>query len=135
MSGTTFPIGELSSKTGVKVPTIRYYEQIGLIPDAERTAGHQRRYSQLEARRLMFIRHARDLGFSIDHIRELLDLAGHPDQPCAKIDRIARLRAKEIGQRIARLEALKSELWRVIKRCKGGRIAECRIIEALADLP
>src|SRR3954447_18184242 len=65
-------IGELGQRTGVKVPTIRYYEQIGLLPPPPRTEGQQRRYSEGAAARLNFIRHARDLGFEVEAIRELL---------------------------------------------------------------
>ncbi|MGO4835845.1 MerR family transcriptional regulator, partial [Rhizobiaceae sp. 2RAB30] len=69
-----FTIGDLSRKTGVKVPTIRYYEQMGLMAQAERSEGNQRRYGAAERDRLSFIKHARDLGLTIESIRELLDL-------------------------------------------------------------
>ena len=82
-------IGQLSKRTGVKVPTIRYYEQTGLIDAPERSEGNQRRYSNAELERLAFIRHARDLGFSIEAIRQLLDLSRDPDRPCADANRIA----------------------------------------------
>mgnify|MGYP002130705687 CR=1 FL=1 len=75
-------IGKLGASTGVKVPTIRYYEQIGLLPEAERSAGNQRLYSQKALELLAFIRHARDLGFTLEAIRDLLSLSDQPGQPC-----------------------------------------------------
>ena len=78
-------IGELSRRTGVKIPTIRYYEQMGLMAAAERSEGNQRRYGAEERDRLSFIRHARDLGLTIEAIRELIELSAHPDRPCAPL--------------------------------------------------
>jgi DNA-binding transcriptional MerR regulator len=115
------------------VQTIRYYEQIGLLPPAARSEGNQRLYTEAFAERLCFVRHCRELGFSLDAIRELLSLADHPDRPCAAADRIAETHLREVQQRIARLRALQSELRRMIAECRGGRIADCRIIEVLAD--
>mgnify|MGYP003138071549 CR=1 FL=1 len=74
-------IGTLSKKTGTKVQTIRYYEQIGLMPEPGRTEGGQRRYDNAQLDRLSFIRHSRQLGFSLDAIRELLDLSDHATRP------------------------------------------------------
>ena len=79
-------IGKLGEAAGVKVPTIRYYEQIGLLPEAERSAGNQRLYSRKAQERLAFIRHARDLGFTLEAIRDLLSLSDRPDQSCAAAD-------------------------------------------------
>ena len=76
-------IGELSRRTGVKVPTIRYYEQIGLLSQPARTEGQQRRYGRNDVDRLNFIRHARELGFEVGAIRELLSLAQQSDKSCA----------------------------------------------------
>lgn len=77
-----FSIGELSKRTKVKVPTIRYYEEMGLLAEAERTSGNQRRYDKTGLERLSFIRHARDLGFSIGAISSLIELQEHPDRSC-----------------------------------------------------
>jgi len=82
-------IGELARRSGYAVQTLRYYEQIGLMPKPPRSSGGQRRYGEDLQRRLLFIRHARDLGFEIEDIRSLLDLASRPDQPCASVDAIA----------------------------------------------
>jgi DNA-binding transcriptional MerR regulator len=128
-----FSIGDLSRRTGVKVPTIRYYEQMGLIAPAGRTEGNQRRYDRDGLERLSFIRHARDLGLSIEAIRELAELSAHPEEPCADAHRIAREHRAEIHARIERLRRLEAELGRIEQMCDADRVGECRIIEALAD--
>ena len=84
-----YSIGTLAARAGYAVQTLRYFEQTGLMPQAPRTAGGQRRYGEKELRRLLFIRHARDLGFELDAVRSLLKLAGHPDAPCEAADAIA----------------------------------------------
>ena len=126
-------IGKLSAAAGVKVPTIRYYEQIGLLGAPERSAGNQRLYSPVAGDRLAFIRHARDLGFPLDAIRDLLGMSDRPDQPCAAVDSIARTQLLAVEGRIARLMALKSELERMIAQCAGGCVADCRVIECLGN--
>jgi len=125
-------IGEMARRSGVKVPTIRYYEQMGLIEEPGRTAGNQRRYGKAELDRLVFIRHARDLGIGIDAIRELLELSGHPEQPCADADRIAADRLKEVREKIARLRRLEQELERIASHCGGDTVRDCYVIRALA---
>lgn len=128
------PIGRLSAETGVKVPTIRFYETIGLLPPPPRTESGRRLYDQTSTRRLGFIRHARQLGFEIDDIRALLDLSDAPEQPCATANRIAERQLAAVEARIAGLEALRSELSRIqAQTCSGGRVSECRVIEALSD--
>ncbi|MGV8953433.1 MAG: MerR family transcriptional regulator [Cypionkella sp.] len=126
-------IGKLAAATGVKIPTIRYYEQIGLLPGAERSIGNQRLYARAAQDRLAFIRHARDLGFTLEAIRELLGLSDRPDQSCAEVDAIARAQLGAVEGRIARLQALKTELERMLDHCAGGRIADCRVIEVLGN--
>jgi DNA-binding transcriptional MerR regulator len=127
------PIGTLSRETGVKVPTIRFYEQRGLLPKPPRTDSNRRSYDDSHVRRLRFIRHARELGFEIEAIRQLLGLAGHPDRPCDDADAIARSHLAEIDNKIARLVALRAEVQHMVDECAKGRIAECRVIEVLAD--
>ncbi len=126
-------IGTLGKKTGTKVQTIRYYEQIGLMPEPGRTEGGQRRYGGAELDRLAFIRHARQLGFSLEAIRELLDLADDPDRPCHEADAIARRQLNQVEQRMARLEALRLELKRMVHECSGGNASDCRVLEVLRD--
>jgi len=126
-------IGGLSRLTGVKVPTIRYYESVGLIPAAPRTRSNRRLYGPDAVRRLRFIRHARDLGFEVEAIRQLLALADQPERPCAEVDGIARAHLAEIDDRIARLTALRAEIGRMTEECAHGRVGECRVIQVLAD--
>lgn len=126
-------IGAAARASGVKVPTIRFYEQIGLMPPMVRTESNRRLYGPADLSRLAFIRHARELGFEIDAIRELLLLQDHPEQSCAAADEIARGRLAEVRRRIASLTALERELERMVGECSHGRVAECRVIEVLAD--
>ncbi|MGN6537170.1 MAG: MerR family transcriptional regulator [Mesorhizobium sp.] len=128
-----YSIGELSRRTGVKVPTIRYYEQMRLMKTPERSDGNQRRYGKPELERLAFIRHARDLGLAIDSIRQLIDLSGHPDMPCADADRIAKEQLASVRERIARLRKLESELERIATCCTGETVGDCYVIRALSD--
>ena len=128
-----FAIGEAARQSGVKVPTIRYYEQIGLLPAASRTEGNRRLYDRRDLDRLAFIRHARELGFEVDAIRTLLTLQDNPDQSCAAADAIAKARLAEVDKRIASLNALREELKRMVKQCASGKIGDCRVIETLAD--
>ena len=126
-------IGAVAKRTGLKVPTIRFYEQEGLIGRPERTGSGRRLYSEAEIQRLAFIRHSRSLGFELEDIRSLLDLSDNPNRPCDDADRIARKHLAEVEQRLAQLIALKAELNRIVRSCAGGRAAQCRVIEALAD--
>ncbi|MGR3488392.1 MULTISPECIES: MerR family transcriptional regulator [Paracoccaceae] len=127
-------IGDLSRRTGVKVPTIRYYEQSGLLEATARTDGNQRRYGEAEAEKLGFIRHARDLGFSLDAIRALIELQDHPDRSCAEANALARDQLAEVTERIRRLQALERELQRIAEGCDGdGTAGSCYVLRSLAD--
>ncbi|MCR4267114.1 helix-turn-helix domain-containing protein [Nitratireductor sp. ZSWI3] len=126
-------IGELSQRVGVKVPTIRYYEETGLIEPPERSSGNQRRYGKEALERLTFIRHARDLGLGIEAIREMIELSGHPEKPCEAADRIAREHLREVRGRIARLKRLEHELERIVESCDNGAIGDCYVLRALGN--
>lgn len=126
-------IGDLAKATGTNVQTIRYYESVGLLEEPIRSQGNQRRFDKKAEQRLAFIRHTRELGFSIDAIRELLTLSGRPDLSCSRVDEIARHQIDEIESRIARLASLKAELGRMVRQCSHGKVSQCRIIEVLAD--
>ncbi len=126
-------IGELARRTGVKAPTIRYYEQVGLLPSPPRSVGRQRRYATSDVARLDFIRHARKLGFELEAIRELLAMSERPEKSCADADRIARRHLEEVDRRLAQLVALRAELRRMLDECSHGRIGDCRVIETLAS--
>ena len=124
-----FSIGQIAARTGTKVPTIRYYEGIGLMPAPERTGGGQRRYDRAALDRLGFIRHARALGFGLEDIRALLDIEGHGDAHDISARQLA-----DVQARIARLRGLEAELTRIVGSCAGGHgTGSCRVLEALGD--
>lgn len=127
-------IGELARRTGVKVPTIRYYEQVGLIGEPGRTAGNQRRYGAEHEAQARFVRHARELGFPLSDISALLALQRHPDRSCAEATEIARHQLEAVRGRLRRLAALEQELERITGSCNGEcAVAECDVLAAVAD--
>lgn len=129
---TALTIGRLSKAADVKVPTIRFYEQIGLMPEPDRTESDRRVYGEAAVRRLRFIRHARQLGFEIKDILALLGLADRPDTPCDDADRIAKAHLTMIDDKIAQLTRLRDELARTVG-CAAGTARDCRVIEVLSD--
>lgn len=126
-------IGGLARDAGCSVQSVRWYEAQGLLPAAARTAGNQRRYTADHASRLKFLRHSRDLGFSLDDIRGLLSLTGQPDMACEEADKIASLHLADVEMKIEALEHLRTELRGMVHECRGGRIKDCRVIEVLSD--
>ena len=128
-----FSIGQLSRATGVKVTTIRYYEQMGLLNHEGRTSGNQRRYSQAGLERLAFIRHARELGLSLEAIRALVALEGKGGAACAESHAIAEAHLRDIRDRIRQLKALERELVRIKASCRGDGAGKCSILTAFGD--
>lgn len=129
-----FSIGELSRRTGVKVPTIRYYEQTGLLPEPYRTDGNQRRYGAEGLERLSFIKHARELGFSIGAISSLIELEEQPDRSCNKATEIAREQLSFVQEKLRKLKALEVELQRVADGCPGnGTSKDCYVLASLSN--
>jgi DNA-binding transcriptional MerR regulator len=126
-------IGKLAKAADVKVPTIRFYEQIGLLPAPDRTQSDRRTYEQPAVRRLAFVKHARQLGFGIDAIRTLLDLADHPERACGDANALAEEQLSAVEAKIAQLEALRIELQRMVAANCSGPASDCRVIEALGD--
>lgn len=133
MPERTFSIGHVSSATGCKVETIRFYEGIGLLPEPERTQGNQRRYLTKHIDRLRFILHARELGLPVEAIRQLIALSENPTAPCEQADEIARQQLLLVRTKIARLTQLAEELERIVASCSGEWIADCRVMEVLAE--
>ena len=128
-------IGELATRAGVTPEAIRYYEREGVVPRATRSGpGRYRHYGESDVERLRFIRRARELGFSLDEVRELLALAdGSPSRPCYDVNRIARAHLEQVDAKLAQLTALRAELDRVISECNGVvPVADCRILGALS---
>ena len=117
-------IGDLAAASGVKAKTIRYYEAVGLLPAPERTTGGQRAYEPAHLRRLAFVRRARDLGFRMEDVRDLLRLAdASPDTPCADIEAVARRQLAGIEARIERLHSLAAELHRMAGKSNDPGLA------------
>jgi DNA-binding transcriptional MerR regulator len=114
------------------VETIRYYERVGLLPAPARTAGNYRSYGKAHLERLSFIRRARDLGFSLAQVRNLLGFADQKNRSCDLVDLIAREHLAEMDRKITDLTALRHALGILLDQCRRGKISECRIIEALA---
>ena len=128
-----FAIGRVAKAANCKIQTIRYYEQIGLLPLPWRSEGNHRLYDNKTVQRLKFIRHARELGFPLQAIRDLVSLTDNPEQSCNAADAIAKEQLEEVEMRIQRLLALRVELERMIEQCKGGKVSNCRVIEVLGD--
>lgn len=138
LASPTLSIGELAIRAGVTPETIRYYEREGVIPRAERRgAGQYRRYATGDADRLRFVRRARDLGFSLDEVRELLDLAaGARGGPCAEVNRIARAHLAQVDAKLAQLASLRAELDRLVVACdRDAAAAGCTLLSALGSAP
>ncbi|MDQ2090590.1 MerR family transcriptional regulator [Marimonas arenosa] len=125
-----FSIGDLARRTGVKVPTIRYYEQMGLVAPEGRTEGNQRRYGREGLERLAFIRHARALGLPLEAIRELI---GMDPNDHARTHALAERHLANIRARIARLQGLETELERISASCAGQRGDPCTVLDAFGD--
>lgn len=126
-------IGRLSSAAKVKVTTIRYYESVGLMGTPDRSDSGQRLYGDIDVERLSFIRHARELGFAMDSIRDLIGLQTEPDQNCSEVDSIAQRQLVEVQNRLSQLEALESELKRIVSSCEGGKVGTCQVMAAIND--
>ncbi|WP_043334325.1 MerR family transcriptional regulator [Belnapia moabensis] len=131
-SETSLSIGDLARATDTKVETSRWYERVGVLAAPARTSGNYRAYGSEHLERLSFVRRARDLGFSLDQVRDLLQLADDRNQSCDAVDRVAREHLEQVERKIADLKALRHELRDLIGQCCHGTVAECRIVRALA---
>ena len=135
---TELSIGEVAAQTGCTAEAIRYYEREGVVPRPPRVgAGRYRRYAPADVERLAFLHRARELGFSLEEVRELLAFSnGDPGRSCGDVDRLARAHLAQVDAKIAQLTALRDALAGVIDQCGGGlAVADCRILGALAGLP
>lgn len=128
-------IGLVARRTGATVPTVRYYEEIGLLPPASRTASGQRSYDESTLRRLVFIRRCRDFGFSIDQVRELVGLVDEPDRPCVEVRDIAASHLQQVRRKLDEIRALETSLNAIVCSCEtacaGGAAVDCTILEDL----
>jgi MerR family mercuric resistance operon transcriptional regulator len=122
---------ELARRTGCNLETVRYYEKVGLLPEPPRTATGYRSYDTAHERRLRFVLRARELGFSLDEIRELLRLVDERDQPCAEASAIAAAHLDDVRAKMADLKRMERVLRDVVAQCACGTRPECPLIEAL----
>ena len=125
-------IGELAKATGTKAETIRYYEREGILPAADRTDSNYRDYSDNHLAALTFVRRARQIGFSMEQVRELLALSDLADNPCQEVDELVHNQLEEVEHKILDLSLLRDELRLMLRSCEANRIGECRIVESLA---
>ena len=125
-------ISDAAAASGCHLETIRYYERVGLLPSPERTASGYRASTPGDIDRLRFIARGRDLGFSLEEIRSLLQLSdGDERLSCSDVDRVARAHLADVHTRVADLRRMASELERVIDQCEGGHRGKCTILSAL----
>ena len=132
MKGTSMNIGETAHASGVSAKMIRHYEDIGLIPRANRSDAGYRRYNGNDVHTLRFIRQARSLGFPIRQIEELLSLWRDQRRPSRKVKALAQAHVDELDARIRELEAMKRTLQALAAHCHGDERPECPILEGLA---
>lgn len=129
-----YTIGEAARRTGCAASTIRYYEKIGLIEASSRGRNGYRYYDSALVDRLSFVHRARSLGFSIDAMARLLQLADHPASPCDDVDRLVSSQIEDVRERLAQLQALESRLVQLQKACEGGHaIEDCGVLTALSS--
>lgn len=127
-------IGQLAQHAGVAIDTVRYYERQGLLPPPQRRASGYRQYEQQDISRLRFIRRAKDLGFSLQEIQDLLRLSGDQDADRAEVRVLAQHRLADIERRMRELEAMRATLATLVGRCSGqGSLDGCPIIESLVE--
>ena len=126
-------IGMLSKRTGCNIETIRYYERIGLLPPPPRSPGGTRLYGVTQLKRLTFIRRSRELGFSLEEVRELLRLIDGGNYTCGEVLAIAAGHVRAIRQKIRDLRRLEKTLAAIAAHCQGGTVPDCPIIDALSS--
>lgn len=130
-SSSRLTIGMISARTAVNIDTIRYYERIGILHKPPRSAGGHRLYSNEHKQRLVFIRRARELGFSLKQIRELLGLRGRR-VTCAKVKNMTEQHIADIRRRMKDLKRLDRVLSDLVAQCRGDELPDCPILDALA---
>ena len=126
-------IGQAAQASGVSAKMIRHYEEIGMLPKASRTPAGYRVYSEGDVHTLRFVRHARDLGFSMKEIGELLNLWQNRRRASSSVKRLAEAHMAELDERIRQLAAMKDTLATLVRHCHGDQRPECPILEKLAS--
>lgn len=130
---TAIAIGELSRRAGVRIETVRYYERIGVMPAPPRTGGGHRAYGKAHVKRLAFVRRARELGFSLDDVRELLRLVDEGDVTCEQVRELTLRHLADVRAKIADLRRMERTLADTAARCAGDETPDCAILETLYE--
>jgi Cu(I)-responsive transcriptional regulator len=128
-----FNIGQAAARSGVSAKMVRHYESLGLMPKVHRTESGYRQYTENDVHTLRFIRRARDLGFSMAEIAELLKLWQNKRRASADVKRIALAHAADLRRRIEEMEAMKRTLERLAECCHGDHRPDCPILDELAE--
>ncbi|MFO1340366.1 MAG: Cu(I)-responsive transcriptional regulator [Burkholderiaceae bacterium] len=126
-------IGQAAKASGVSAKMIRHYESVGLFPEAGRSEAGYRQYSDKDVHTLRFVRQSRDLGFSIEQIRELLGLWQNRRRPSRQVKALAQAHIQELEQKLQELQTMKATLEHLVHCCHGDDRPDCPIIERLAD--
>lgn len=132
-SGKGLQRAELARRTGCNLETIRYYEKVGMMPDPPRTASGYRVYGESHVSRLRFILRARELGFSIEQVRGLLELVDGGTQTCAEVKERTEQHLADVRAKIADLKRIEKVLAMTAAQCSGEDVPECPVLEALAS--
>jgi Cu(I)-responsive transcriptional regulator len=130
---TMLNIGQAAAASGVSTKMIRHYEEVGLLPAARRTDSGYRQYGDADIQTLRFVRHSRDLGFSIEQIRELLGLWQNRKRSSRQVRALAQAHIEELDAKLRELQAMKASLEHLVHCCHGDERPDCPIIETLAD--
>ena len=129
---TALTIGKLAEAVGVGVETLRFYEREGLLPKPPRKRSGYRQYPPQSVARVRFIRRAKELGFTLKQITELLELRVDPEKSCADVRNLAKAKIADVDEKIADLGRIKSALGKLAKACKGrGPTSECPILDSI----
>jgi MerR family mercuric resistance operon transcriptional regulator len=128
-----YAIGEMSKRTGVNIETVRYYERINIMPRPDRTVGGNRQYNHDQLKRLSFIKRSRELGFSIDEIRALLEMVDRQDFTCGEVHGLTVGHLTAVREKIKGLRKLEKALVEMAAECSQGDVPDCPILETLFE--
>ena len=128
----TWNIGEAARRSGVSAKMVRHYESLGLLPTVQRTESGYRQYGEAEVHTLRFIRRARDLGFSMDEIGQLLKLWQNRRRSSAEVRRIASRHIEDLSRKLAEMEAMRRTLQHLVHCCHGDERPDCPILDELS---
>ncbi|MBN8182015.1 MerR family transcriptional regulator [Roseibium aggregatum] len=130
-----YPIGAMSKHTGVNIETIRYYERIEIMPKPDRTSGGNRQYNHDQLKRLSFIKRSREIGFSIEEIRALLEMVDRRDFTCGEVHSMTINHLASVKEKILALRRLEDALKKMASECSRGDVPDCPILDTLFQEP